>query len=166
MSDRATLKTFFEQGDFPTEAQFADLIDQMVNIPDDSPPLAFKTTLSSLQILNLFNTPITVVPAQGADSVIQVLAITAKLVFGATAYTVPFGSKMQYHETNLAGSKVADQTAGFVASGVTLREKAVLEPLYSTMLPNVDLVAAYTVGDPTLGDGTININVLAQIVQF
>ena len=31
MSDKATLKGFFETGDVPTEAQFADLIDSNVN---------------------------------------------------------------------------------------------------------------------------------------
>jgi len=33
---RATLKTYFETGDFPTQAQFEDFIDSCVNISDDA----------------------------------------------------------------------------------------------------------------------------------
>ena len=36
MSDRNTLKTFFETGDVPTEAQFADLIDSKFNLIEDN----------------------------------------------------------------------------------------------------------------------------------
>ncbi len=36
MSDRATLKSFFETNDFPTEAQFADFIDSAPNFVDDT----------------------------------------------------------------------------------------------------------------------------------
>jgi len=35
VQDRATLKTYFETGDFPTQAQFSDLIDSMLNLSDD-----------------------------------------------------------------------------------------------------------------------------------
>ncbi len=34
MSNRATLKLFFETGDIPTEAQFADLIDSLLSLDD------------------------------------------------------------------------------------------------------------------------------------
>ncbi len=35
MSDRTTLKSFFETNDFPTQAQFADFIDSTPNFADD-----------------------------------------------------------------------------------------------------------------------------------
>ncbi len=35
--NRATLKSYFNTGDVPTEAQFADLIDSLVSILDDLP---------------------------------------------------------------------------------------------------------------------------------
>jgi hypothetical protein len=35
---RTTLKTYFNDGDQPSEANFADLIDSVVNISDDDPP--------------------------------------------------------------------------------------------------------------------------------
>lgn len=48
MSDRATLKAFFNTGDFPTEAQFADLIDSMPNIDDDAIELGTQDGLTAL----------------------------------------------------------------------------------------------------------------------
>ena len=123
MSDRATLKTFFETNDFPTEAQFTDLIDQTVNIADDVPPINFKVTLSSAQILTLFTTPVTLVPAQGVKTVIRVIATTAKLVFGATAYTVPAFSRLETHETNLAGTQISFFQGSFISSVASVVEQ-------------------------------------------
>lgn len=37
VKDRVTLKSYFETGDKPTEAQFIDLIDSIFNISDDNP---------------------------------------------------------------------------------------------------------------------------------
>ena len=37
--NRTTLKTYFETGDVPTEAQFANLIDSFHNLPDDGDPV-------------------------------------------------------------------------------------------------------------------------------
>lgn len=166
MSDRATLKTFFEQGDFPTEAQFADLIDQMVNIPDDNPPLTFSKTLSTAQIKALFTTAIEIVPAQGTDTVIRVLAITAKLIFNSTAYTIPAFSRLEFHETNLAGSIISNLQSTFVSSGASIVEQPQPNLSFLVLSEDVPLVAAYTVGNPTLGDSTIEIKALVQLIQF
>ncbi len=166
MSDKATLKAFFETNDFPTAAQFADWIDSYGNFIDDEAPQLNIVTVTEAQVLAWFTTPITVVPAQGVGKVVDVLSTVAKNIFDTTAYTVPFGSKLQYHETNLAGSLIASMTAGFVASGADLIEKAAPTALFATMLPNVDIVSAYTVGNPTLGDGEIEIHTAYSVRQF
>jgi hypothetical protein len=44
--DRTTLKTFFETGDFPTEAQFGALIDSEFNIEDDFQSGWFKASFN------------------------------------------------------------------------------------------------------------------------
>ena len=36
LESRAVLKTYFETNDFPTQAQFIDLIDSLLNITDDA----------------------------------------------------------------------------------------------------------------------------------
>jgi len=166
MSDRATLKTFFESGDFPTSAQFDDLIDSMVNIQDDLPPITFSKTLSTAQIKSLFTTEIEIVPAQGGNTVIRVLAITAKLIFNTTAYTVPGFSRMEIHETNLAGTQLSNFQASFLTVVADSVELPTPNLSFLVLSEDVPLVAAYTVGNPTVGDSPIEIKALVQIIQF
>lgn len=166
MSDRATLKTFFETGDFPTEAQFDDLIDSMVNIQDDLPPITFPTTISTAQVKGLFTTEQILVPAQGPDTVIRVLALTAKLIFNTTGYTVPGFSRLEIHETNLAGALVSNFQGSFVTAAGDLVEQPINDLGYIVLSEDVPLVAAYTVGNPTVGDSPIEVKALVQIIQF
>ncbi len=48
MSDRATLKDFFETGDFPTEVEFADFIDSVPNFDDDGIEVGAQDGLTAL----------------------------------------------------------------------------------------------------------------------
>jgi len=166
MSDKATLKSFFETNDFPTAVQFADFIDSYGNFIDDESPQLAIVTLSSAQILALFTTPITIVPAQGANTTVKILSIVAKNIFDTTAYTVPAFSKLEYHEVNLAGTLVSEQAGGFVPSVASVVEQGDNIFAAITLLEDVDLVAAYTLGNPTLGDGTIEIHTLFSVQQF
>ena len=163
--DRATLKAFFESGDFPTEAQFSDFIDSVINIVDDSPPVSVSVTLSSAEILALFSTEIPVIAAQGVGTVIRPLVITSKSVFGGTAYTTPAFSKLEYHETDLAGTLIGDHTDTFVNSGADKVQATGLVTLANDLLENVPLVAVHTVGNPTLGNGTIEVRALFQTIS-
>jgi hypothetical protein len=43
MTSRTTLKTYFETGDVPTSAQFAELIDSVPNLDDDGTPAVLGT---------------------------------------------------------------------------------------------------------------------------
>lgn len=45
---KSVLKTFFETGDFPTQEQFADLIDSLFHINDDNLPINRVTGLQAL----------------------------------------------------------------------------------------------------------------------
>jgi len=164
--DRATLEAFFESGDFPTQAQFEDLIESMVNIVDDSPPITFSKSVSSADILDYNGTPIVAIPAQGANTITRPIVIQSKLTFVTTAYTVPAFSKVEYHETNLAGTLIADHLAGYLTAVADRNEAAALVVNAQVLLENVDLVVGNTVGDPTVGDGTIEIKVLATVQQF
>ena len=92
MSDRATLKTFYELNDFPTQGQFADLIDQVPNIPDDygGEPAFIRladVAISSAQILALNSSPVTLVPAPGAGFTVFPQEVLVQYIFVTTAYT-------------------------------------------------------------------------------
>ncbi len=166
MSGRNTLISFFETGDFPTEAQFTDLINSVPNIQDDETMQLSIVTLSSLQILNGFTTAVVTVPAQGADTVVNVLAIVSRLKFNTTAYSVTGFERLEYHETDLAGSVVAVHQGSFLTSGATIVERAPVNTAYLVQLQNVDLVAAVTVADPTLGDSTVQVHTYFTVTKF
>ena len=55
--DREALKAYFEAGDFPTEAQFADFIDSVLNFVDDTTnfeeQIYIPTTQPSISVGNL-----------------------------------------------------------------------------------------------------------------
>lgn len=53
----------------------------------DGDSLYIDTELTSAQILDLQNTPVTLIPAQGASTVILVGTMVAKYTFGTTAYS-------------------------------------------------------------------------------
>lgn len=48
MSDRATLRSFFETNDFPTQAQFADFINSVPNFTDDTILFGAQDNLTAL----------------------------------------------------------------------------------------------------------------------
>lgn len=79
--DKATLKSYFETGDFPTESQFADLIDSLYGL-EDAPIAAYRafgeyvnqaTTGTSAEQLSSTYT----LPADTLDTNGQVLRVAA-----------------------------------------------------------------------------------------
>lgn len=91
MSDRATLKGFFETNDFPTQGQFEDFIDQVPNIPDDydSKPVFtrfIKASFTAAEVRALFTTPQSLVAAPGAGFAIEVSTASVRLNFTAPVF--------------------------------------------------------------------------------
>jgi len=85
-SDRATLKAFFETGDFPSEGQYADFIDSAPNIDDDyasSPAFDIftKTSITAVQARVLDSTPQTIISAGGAGTIIGIKFCAVRLNF-------------------------------------------------------------------------------------
>jgi hypothetical protein len=107
---RTTLKTYFNDGDIPTEEQYGDLIDSFYNLSDDT---AEDLTINSLQ-LNTAPTGIT--PAEGliwynADD------RTANLGL-AGGSTLQIGEENVVYAKNTTGSQIDDGTVVY-ASGAT-----------------------------------------------
>jgi len=103
---RTTLKTYFETGDKPTEAQFIDLIDSFYNFTDDVTTqlitlvnkaaskssdfqlsLSANTRLLTIDFLINSGTPlITVGTSNGADDIIWSQTISANTCFDVSNY--------------------------------------------------------------------------------
>ena len=84
--NRVTLKSFYETGDFPTEPQFAALIDGTLNLAEDFFLQINTTTISVAQISDLNSTPIQLVAAPGAGFANISLAVLFRMTFNTTPW--------------------------------------------------------------------------------
>jgi len=168
MSDRATLKTFFEQGDFPTEAQFGDFIDQTLNIADDGDgAVGLKTadvSVSSAELLAINTTPIVIVPSAGANTVIIPLFAIGIYTFVTTAYATG-GQFLGLFQTDDTGTNWINFNDGItpILTRVSSVNRAVLVAVSpGDFLLDKALVLTQPVADPTVGDSTFRVILLSR----
>jgi len=101
-STKAVLKSYFETGDFPTQSQFSDLID---NIPE-----WIEVSLTAAQIRTLSSIRVdTGIPLPGVGKAIQIISVAAKYTYVSQAFT----SQLLY--------LIADTSANVCASGLDLK---------------------------------------------
>jgi len=111
--------------------------------------------LTSAQIKALFTTPISLIPAQGAGTLVIVDEIILKNTFVTTAYAG--ANALEFRYTNASGAKVSADIAStfinLVATGY-----AYVRGLVSQLTPvaNSAIVVTVPTADPITGDGTIS----------
>ena len=168
---RAALKLFFETGDLPTEAQFADLIDSSPNIQDDlgdapADVRAVKVALSSAQILALNTTPIQMIAAPGAGLAIQVIGAFIDILFNTAAYVANPNFNLI---TNTATIQQFTHPFVFTASIATLRgldHSLAVGAADTQIIANQALNAFTLIGDPTVGDSPANVYITYRIITI
>ena len=137
------------------------------NRPDVQVPFSTSkstTTLSSSQILNLFTTPVVLIPAPGVGKVIVPVWATLRLLKVTTAYTnlggglfaIQHGSQLPVvtFTTNVAAT--LDQYEWDLISGGSTG-------FGRTTIENQPLNAAFTLANPTAGDGIAKMSVFYTI---
>lgn len=166
MSDRATLKSFFESGDFPTQAQFGDFIDQTLNIADDGAGAVglrvADVSVSSAELLAIKTTPKIIVAAPGANKVIVPVFALGIYTFVSTAYDTG-GQFLGLFQTDDTGLNWLNFQSGFtpILTLVASVNRAVLVASSpADFLLNKALVLTQPSADPTLGDSTFRVIVL------
>ena len=117
---RTTLKSYFETGDIPTESQFADLIDSMINIPDDglgnttvhSQNANTNTSGTSLQVLSDTYT----LPAGSIGGDGKGVRIIAAIRLSSTADDKTFGIRFNGTDTTVLviGNSSFDQPGNLI----------------------------------------------------
>lgn len=121
-------------------------------------------SLSSAQILALNSSPVTIVPAQGAGTIIQVDSVVMEMVSG-TPYVLGFGTVSVDYS---AAGTVA--TAGCTNTWVQAAANAVcfIVPISLTNTAATNVVNAgiriIATGNPTTGTGTIQYRVRYHVV--
>ncbi len=124
-------------------------------------------TLSSAQILSLHTTPITLVAAQGAGTLIVPIRITAYVDFNSTPYATDVQTRICIDPNGIVASfgtlTVTGSSSDIVQSitGTTLSTSGSISTLF-----NSPLVAFAPSSNPTAGDSSVKINVLYSVINL
>jgi hypothetical protein len=126
---RTVLKTYFETGDYPTEAQFGDLIDSMTNTTDDGTPITSVVTDSSLDGAGTSGSPLAIPSADVTSYKTEAIIVacsdeTTALTTGTAKATfrMPFAMTLTAVRASLtgAGSTSGTTTVDINESGTTV----------------------------------------------
>lgn len=151
-------------------ANTASRVGQMViDLIDSKPNVAavirtVKVTLSSAQILALNGTPITLVAAQGAGTMIRPVQILINKTFVSVAYAtnidLALGSGTVFASTfgNALGFSASEVAVYPVASNASASP--------ATGSINIDLKISVPVGNPTAGNGTLAIYLTYNVITL
>lgn len=146
------------------QISFTDLVNSVSYI-------AFQQiTLTSAQILSLFTTPIIIVPTLGFNSsnvgvnyVYIVEGITARLLYGGTAYTG--ANNLEFRYTNASGAKVTSDLANtFINSTVNTFAHAPAVTAAFTPVYNSPIVVCVPTANPATGNSRITFTVKYRVV--
>lgn len=122
-----------------------------------------RVTLTSAQILALFTTPITLIPAQGAGTYISIDEVVGILKFGTIAYTGANAGIVSY--TNGAGAAATTApAAAWINSASTTGVK--LTGTAVTPVVNSPVVISVGTANPGAGDGTITLDISYRVVSL
>lgn len=121
-------------------------------------------TIASADVLQLNSTPLTIVAAQGAGTLIEVISASASIDFNTTAYTTNTPLQLSLGGdailgqigTNFLASTVSKTTSSFTRQSATAGQTQSLE--------NNALIVTNSVGDPAAGDSDITVYVLYRVI--
>ena len=139
----------------------------------DGDSLYIDTELTSAQILDLHNTPITIIPAQGAGTLVLIKSIYAKYTFGTTAYTKVSGGTgisitVSYTEFSAANPVTIQPLVINTASdgiGLQIAFGQVIHQDSNWDIFNAPMVLCNLPNNPiTGGDGTIKIRTYYSVI--
>lgn len=126
-------------------------------------------TITSAQLLALHATPITLIAAPGAGQMILLQQASMEYVFNTTAYTVPVGANLRLLingvtvGTDIAATGLLDQVANTIGYARAANQTT---GIATATLANQPLTITNTnATEFTLGDGTLVVNVLYNIIS-
>jgi len=124
--------------------------------------MSVSRTLSSAELLDLFTTPITLIPAQGANRVIVPSELIYQYTYGGTAYSSPSNFLKIFSGTigNNSMFSIPDNVFEGTASAIGVESPSGLSSANSALeiqCPNAN---------PTLGNGTLTITIYYRVISI
>lgn len=115
-------------------------------------PTSATVTLSSAQLLDLHNTPVTLVAAPGAGKWLNVHSVTPYHKYGTAAYTIPDDLSIAW---GLGGNNIGDARDAINGRAYDYHAPVDLSVAGGTDTANDHVVAKVNGGAITDGDGTV-----------
>lgn len=127
--------------------------------------LATKT-ITSAQILNIHTSPVELIPAQGANTVIVPLEITLWIDYNTTAYATDVALRL-YFDNNVTAwlnlGAVLDKTSDyFQMRSIQSTASVTGANLYN----NTNFAVSTALSNPTAGDSDVKITVLYSVINL
>jgi len=134
----------------------------------DAEILSTQVTVTSAQILDWKNTPVTLIAAPGAGKIIDVLSVMAKLTFNSIAYTVVGLTALEInHGSAVLYSNAVAST--IISSGSTKYWKLAPAPAAAAATnvnANTAITSACTGAAPAAGNSTITFDIQYRILTL
>lgn len=119
-----------------------------------------KVSLSSAQILNSFTTPVELIAAPGAGKVINPLSVLVSATYNTTQYATNTSGRIILND-----KVIADLDLTFAASGQYVTSVVIESDIVYDII-NQPITFDTQTGNPTAGDGTIDIHITYTVITL
>lgn len=120
-------------------------------------------TIATAAVLTLNSSPVTIVSAQGAGTVIEVISASAKLTYNSVQYAT--NTILQLF-TSGGDDAQSEWDATFLQTNSSVIARSVDVSDKSNLVENADLQVTVETGDPTTGDSDIKIYLRYRIIEL
>lgn len=152
----------FQVNDGSTEAQkcTTDAIRVAMNL--GTVPLTVKVSLTSAEILALNTTPKTLIAAGGTGTVIVPISILCNFTYGTTTYATFTSGRFKFFA--ISGNIASNSIIGSVSNIISIQP--IVSTSFSTLPINTAFIYDISSGNPTTGDGTLDIYITYCLVTL
>lgn len=131
--------------------------------PLDFPPVSIQHEIKNVDLLNLHNTPIEIIPSPGAGNVIQVIGVTGQMNNSTIPYTT--NTTLAFAFTGDTGNSLYEDANIMTASDGGISSACPSCSGGNTLHANTGVSAIIKNGNPESGDGDLKINILYRVIK-